>query len=165
MQHIDAASYKESMKFLTGAVTLVTTSGLAGKGGFTATAVCSVSDAPPTLLVCMNKSNELASIIPENGFFGINIMPKGSEELANIFAGMTQLPTRERLQHGDWVAETVTGVPLLANSLSSFECRVAGVTTQATHLIVFGEVVATSIAKESLQPLVYFNRGYYTTGQ
>ena len=43
------------MSRLGAAVHVVTTAGLAGKTGFTATAVCSVSDQPAMLLVCLNR--------------------------------------------------------------------------------------------------------------
>ncbi|MDG9697424.1 flavin reductase, partial [Streptomyces sp. DH17] len=40
------------MANLGAAVNVVTSAGDAGRVGFTATAVCSVSDTPPMLLVC-----------------------------------------------------------------------------------------------------------------
>ena len=59
------------MRFLTGAVTIVTTDGEKGRGGFTATAVASVTDDPPTVLVCINKQNQINEIIKDNGVFAI----------------------------------------------------------------------------------------------
>jgi flavin reductase len=53
---IAATDFKNAMSLLTGAVNVVTTTGVSGRHGFTASAVCSVTDAPPTLLVCINNS-------------------------------------------------------------------------------------------------------------
>ena len=54
---IQATDFKNAMSLLTSAVNVVTTAGMSGRYGFTASAVCSVNDTPPTLLVCMNKSS------------------------------------------------------------------------------------------------------------
>lgn len=48
--------YRNAMARLGAAVNIVTTDGVAGRAGFAATAVCSVSDNPPTLLVCLNRN-------------------------------------------------------------------------------------------------------------
>jgi hypothetical protein len=45
------------MARLGAAVNVVTTDGSAGRCGFTASAVCAITDEPPTLLVCMNRSS------------------------------------------------------------------------------------------------------------
>ena len=46
------------MARLGAAVNIITTDGPGGKRGFTASAVCSVTDSPPTLLVCLNRSSD-----------------------------------------------------------------------------------------------------------
>ena len=54
---IDTHEFRNGMAMLTGAVNVITTAGADGLAGFTATAVCSVTDQPPMLLVCMNRSS------------------------------------------------------------------------------------------------------------
>jgi flavin reductase len=51
---VEQKVFREAMSRLGAAVHVITTDGHAGKTGFTATAVVLVSDAPPTLLVCLN---------------------------------------------------------------------------------------------------------------
>ena len=46
---VKATDFKNAMSFLSSAVNVVTTMGDAGRHGFTASAVCSVTDTPPTL--------------------------------------------------------------------------------------------------------------------
>ena len=53
-------AYREAMARFGAAVSVVTTDGPAGRYGFTASAVCSVTDDPPTLLVCMNRGSKSA---------------------------------------------------------------------------------------------------------
>jgi flavin reductase len=56
------------MAALGGTVTIITTDGPAGRHGMTATAVCSLSDAPPSLLVCLNRSARMHDVLAANGF-------------------------------------------------------------------------------------------------
>ncbi len=75
------------MSRLGAAVHVVTTAGPAGKSGFTATAVCSVSDQPATLLVCLNRGSSSAPILAQNGVFCVNTLGASEEKLADMFAG------------------------------------------------------------------------------
>ena len=53
---LDQHTFRQGMANLGAAVNVITTDGGAGQAGFTASAVCSVTDTPPTLLVCLNRS-------------------------------------------------------------------------------------------------------------
>ncbi|TGR60514.1 flavin reductase, partial [bacterium M00.F.Ca.ET.194.01.1.1] len=64
--------FREAMARVCAPVNIVTTDGPAGRGGFTATAMCSVSDDPPTLLVCMNERSAQTSMFLANQRFCVN---------------------------------------------------------------------------------------------
>ncbi len=66
---VEQKLFREAMSRLGAAVHVITTDGHAGKTGFTATAVCSVSDAPPMLLVCLNRGATSMPILRGNGVF------------------------------------------------------------------------------------------------
>ena len=55
---------------------MIATDGPAGRTGFTATAVTSVSDAPPTLLVCLNRASTSAPRFVANGVFCVNALAR-----------------------------------------------------------------------------------------
>ena len=57
----DKQTFRDAMACVGAAVNIITTDGPAGRAGFTASAVCSVTDSPPTLLVCLNRG---ASVWP-----------------------------------------------------------------------------------------------------
>ena len=57
----DKQTFRDAMACVGAAVNIITTDGPAGLAGFTASAVCSVTDSPPTLLVCLNRG---ASVWP-----------------------------------------------------------------------------------------------------
>ena len=73
-----------------------------GKAGATATAVCSVSDAPPTLLVCLNRRSQTNPAVVENGVFCVNTLGDGGAEIADMFAGRTGVTGSDRFTSGEW---------------------------------------------------------------
>ncbi len=162
MNTISATRFKEGMRLLTGSVTIVTTNGSAGKGGLTATAVCSVSDAPPTLLVCVNLDNALHQTMETNGAFTVNILHTQHEALANRFAGFIEgVSMEDRLLEGTW-HYGATHTPILADSLASFECRWKHALSEGSHRVIFGEIVEVHTpANASADPLLYFDRAYH----
>ena len=66
---VDPLVFREAMSRLGAAVHVVTTAGIAGKTGFTATAVSPVSDQPAMLLVCLNRRSASAPLLAQNGVF------------------------------------------------------------------------------------------------
>src|SRR5438270_3584260 len=86
---VEAPVFREAMSRLGAAVHVVTTAGPGGRAGFTATAVCSVSDAPPTLLVCLNRKSQGGPTLRENMVFCVNTLGADCEALADVFAGRT----------------------------------------------------------------------------
>lgn len=158
---IDKESFKDGMRYLAGAVNIVTTKGKAGAGGFTATAVCSVTDSPPTLLVCINKNNELLNTLLENKTLALSILPNDSETLANRFAGFDGVSMQERLNEGNWTFME-TGCPILENALAAFDCEISETVEQGTHTIIFAKIIAVKVSQEPKPPLLYYNRSYKT---
>ena len=49
MNIVDQQTFRDAMSCMGAAVNIITTDGPAGRAGFTASAVCSVTDTPPTL--------------------------------------------------------------------------------------------------------------------
>lgn len=158
---INAKLYRDGMSKLAGAVTIVATDGELGKGGITATAICSVSDSPPTLLVCINNGNQLNPFIKANQHFSVNILNENQKALANRFAGLEEVSMPNRFLKGSWT-KLATGSPILDESLVSFDCRLRGFQEIGTHTVMFGEVLDVKIDFQ-LKPLLYFQRQYTTT--
>lgn len=59
---VDKQDFRDAMARLGSAVNIITTDGPAGRAGFTASAVCSVTDTPPTLLVPQSLSISLFGV-------------------------------------------------------------------------------------------------------
>ena len=83
---IEATDFRNAMSLLTSAVNVVTTSGASGRHGFTASAVCSVTDTPPTLLVCMNKTSRSHAHFIENEILTVNVLGAHHQHISNVFS-------------------------------------------------------------------------------
>ena len=81
--------FRDAMASLSAAVNVVTTAGEAGRCGITATAVCSVTDTPPSGMVCINANSAMNPVFQGNGKLCINVLNHEQEIMARHFAGMT----------------------------------------------------------------------------
>lgn len=157
---VDQKSYREAMARLGAAVNVITTIGPGGKRGFTASAVCSVTDSPPTLLVCLNRTSDSNLALKENRVLCVNTLAADQQDLSPVFAGMTPGDYETRFGTASWTT-LATGVPVLRGALVSFDCRVTEWTEVGTHSVFFCEVEAVCTA-EGGAGLIYFGRDYHT---
>jgi flavin reductase len=155
---IEPAAFREAMSRLGAAVHVITTAGPAGKTGATATAVCSVSDAPPTLLMCLNRRSQTNPIVLENGVFCVNTLGDGGAEIADVFAGRTGLQGSDRFTMGEWTVLS-TSSPVLTSAVIAFDCRIIEVRSVASHNVFFGAVEALRLGPGG-PALVYHERAY-----
>jgi len=155
---VDPGPFREAMSRLGAAVHLVTTAGLAGKTGFTATAVSSVTDQPAMLLVCVNRRSASAPVLMQNGVFCVNTLGAAEERLADIFAGRVKVPREERFAVGEWMT-LKTGSPVLTSAVVAFDCRTLETKAMASHNVIFGVVEAVRLGPSG-SALVYHDRAY-----
>lgn len=155
---IHPQDYRDAMAKFAGAVHVVTTDGPAGRRGVTVIAACSVSDEPPTILVCLNRIKTENDVFAENGVFALNTLAEGHVELGNAFSGLTGLSQNDRFGVANW--DTIaSGAPTLTNALSVLDCRIVETKDMATHRIHFGRVVGVRLG-ERRPALMYHERGY-----
>ena len=155
--NLDKQDFRDAMACLGAAVNIITTDGPAGEAGFTASAVCSVTDSPPTLLVCLNRGASVWPVFNDNRTLCVNTLSAGQESLSNLFGGKT--PMADRFAAAEWQTGA-TGCPRLADALASFDCRISQVVSVGTHDILLCEIVA--ITRHPVpQGLVWFDRGYH----
>lgn len=114
MNIVDQQTFRDAMSCMGAAVNIITTDGPAGRAGFTASAVCSVTDTPPTLLVCLNRGASVWPVFNENRTLCVNTLSAGQEPLSNLFGGKT--PMEHRFAAARWQTG-VTGCPQLEEAL------------------------------------------------
>ena len=156
---VDKQIFREAMARLGAAVNIITTDGPGGRRGFTASAVCSVTDDPPTLLVCLNRNSDSNQALKDNLVICVNTLTSGQQHLSPIFAGMTEHDYDARFASADWTT-LATGAPVLAEAGVSFDCRIAQITEVGTHSVFFCEVEAIRQGPRH-EGLIYYGRGYH----
>ncbi|AXS41145.1 flavin reductase family protein [Breoghania sp. L-A4] len=156
----DAEAFRNAMSRIAAAVHVVTTDGPAGRAGVTVTAMTPVSDAPATILFCLNRASTFTPKLKQNGVFCINTLAAGapSVALAEAFAGRTGLDQDDRFAQASWM-DLATGSPVLHSAHGALDCRVTEIRTVATHSVVFGEVLAIH-SGATPEALVYLERTF-----
>lgn len=148
--------FRQGMSNLGAAVNVITTDGAAGQAGFTASAVCSVTDSPPTLLVCLNRSASVFETFKYNQVLCVNTLAAHHTELSNVFGGKT--PMSERFLRGKW-STLITQAPVLEDALVSFDCEIVQSMSVGSHDVLICQVKAMK-QNEGKNALMYFNRAY-----
>lgn len=156
----DGKLYRDAMARYAGHVQLVTTAHEGVRRGVAVTAACSVSDNPPTVLVCLNHNNEKNNIFFESGVFALNSLASHHQALSHAFSGLEKLPMDERFGHGNWDT-LVTGAPALVDAIATYDCRIVKLVPHASHTIIIGEVAALRLGSHN-PALVYMDRSYRT---
>lgn len=155
---VAAELFRDAMARVGAAVHVVTTGGAAGRGGATMTAVTSVSDRPPTVLICLNRGGRLNALIRANGVFAINTLVDGDEVLAGVFAGIDGRDHEARFDVGSW-GRAATGAPTLEGARAVIDCRISEVSDVGSHAVIFGVVEAVRVGPPH-PPLFYVDRAY-----
>lgn len=156
---VESQAFREGMALVAAAVNIITTVGADGPCGFTASAVSSVTDAPPTLLVCVNRSAQSHPAIVQSGVLCVNTVGPQDEALAMRFAGGVK-DMAARFAGAAW-STAVTGSPVLDTAHVAFDCRLAGFHSIGTHDVLFGEVVAVRV-RDNEAGLVYWRRSFHS---
>lgn len=122
----------------------------------TVTSVTSVSDNPPSLLVCINRQIQRhEELLPSGSRFAINLLNVDQSEISNLCAGRYQ--DRDRLSLGKWDEDNWL---FLADSQASFCCMTDKVVSYGTHEILLGRIEQVKIHSDQVDPLVYSNGQY-----
>jgi flavin reductase (DIM6/NTAB) family NADH-FMN oxidoreductase RutF len=145
--------FRNAMRLFVGGVTLLTTADGGARRGMTATAVCSLSAAPPRLLACVNMSGATYRLMASSRVLTVNLLGAAHEALAARFGGAA--PDSDPFDGADWLAGS-NGAPRLADAPAAFECAIGELIDAGTHAIVIADVhnvVVAGIAR----PLIHVN--------
>jgi flavin reductase (DIM6/NTAB) family NADH-FMN oxidoreductase RutF len=153
-------TFRRALSQLAAGVSIVSTAKDGDRRGVTATAVCSVSAAPPTILTCVNTATGTCKMIEETGCFAINLLSEHHRSVADAFAGRNGLQGNERFLVGDWVEGRRRAVPILGTALAALECRVERVVRSGTHAVFFGIVEEAYFGEKP--PLIYHDGNFHS---
>jgi flavin reductase (DIM6/NTAB) family NADH-FMN oxidoreductase RutF len=155
--------FREAMSRVVSSVSIVSTDGPHGIAGFTCSAVCSVTDEPPTIMVCVNRKSAANAVIKANAVLCVSSLCADQIELSRMFAGVGRVPMQERFAGADW-GVLATGSPYCKTSRVALDCRVADSREIGTHSVLFAEVLSALHTNDG-DPLIYYSRNYATIRQ
>lgn len=158
----DQLEFRQAMAHLAAAVNIVTTEGPHGKLGITVTAVCSVTDSPPTVLVCVNQRSAAHDIFQKNGVVAVNVLSSEQSELAQHFAGATKVPMAERFNWDIW--DEQADAPTLRDARVALVGRIRDTYSRGTHTVMFVEIDSIR-TRDSVGGLVYDSRDFHRVGE
>lgn len=149
--------FRSAVSRLSAAINVVTTDGEGGLAGFTASAVCSLTDTPAMLLVCLQKKSSAYAAVKANGVVCINTLGSTNLELCKTFSG--KIPMMNRFENVGWNTSS-TGAPILNDAIVSFDCSVVEFKSVETHDILLCKVQEVLYGNISQPALVYYNREF-----
>lgn len=163
---IAADSFRAIMQHQAGAVSIVATGAEPDRAGLTATAIASLSDEPPSILVCVNRKTDAHDAIPAGGSFAVNLLAADQQNISDRFAGRDDQHGEDRFKNlaGMSWGTLKTGAPVLHGALAVLDCTLTDQHAFTTHTIYIGQVVA-GVFREDARPLLYFRGDYWDLGQ
>ncbi len=151
--------FRQAMRSVASPVFLVTTRGPDGKAGMTATAVCSLSFDPVSVLICVNRSNTFIKALEASGKFALNVLSRDDEAVAKAFGSPGG--HQQRFAFGDWY--DLDGMPALRSSLSTIVCDVANQMDYGSHRVFVGQVA--QVDNREAKPELLYCQGAFRTVQ
>lgn len=140
-------------------VTVVTSISGGQPVGMTAQSFTSVSLNPPLVLFCPAKTSQAWPAMQRAGFFCVNLLAQGQDEMSNRFARRGE----DKFADVGW-SPASTGAPLLDGVLGWVDCTVYAVHEAGDHYVVIGQVEDMGIS-EAPHPLLFYRGAYHRTDQ
>lgn len=142
-------------EFMTG-VTVVTTRDADGEPtGLTANSFTSLSIDPPLVLFSIGKSSNTFEAFAAGNGFAIHVLAADQLELSARFAAKGL----DRMEGVDW-SPGVDDIPVIAGTLTCFECRPEHVYEGGDHLILVGRIERFTVGDRARPALGYFRSEY-----
>ncbi|EER60301.1 flavin reductase domain protein FMN-binding [Acidovorax delafieldii 2AN] len=152
-----AREFRDALGMFATGVTIVTARNAAGEPiGLTANSFNSVSLEPPLVLWSLSRAAASMPAFANGSHYAINVLAAGQKALAERFAarGIDRFAGVDH-QPG------ISGAPLLAGALATFECFNRSRYEEGDHVIFVGEVERCR-HHAGLPPLLYHGGRFYT---
>ena len=151
----DARTLRDAMGCFASGITVLTTRGDDDFPiGLTVNSFSSVSLDPPLVLVCLAKTANSLPAFQTHPAFAINVLHIGQQPVSNLFA----MKGEDRFAQTEWEVWD-QDVPIISDSLASFECQRVNEIEQGDHVILIGQVTRARFESRK-DPLLYFSGQY-----
>lgn len=155
---VESAAFKNAMRHLAGAVSVITVGRGRDLTGFTATSVASLSADQPSVIVSLNRASSSWPVLQRYKSFCVNILADDQQPVADNFAGRGGIKGADRYEGASW-QKLVTGSLGLVGAMTVLDCELEEAIERHSHAILIGAVRAVATRPET-QPLLYWHGGY-----
>lgn len=159
LQKTFQTSFRDAMASCAAGVHVITTDGAAGRYGITMTAVAPVTDEPPTVMLCINRKARIIPILSENGSLCINTLADEHQDVAEHFAGLTNLSPEERFAYHIW-HRGKTGQLEIEGALVHLHGHIVGKHEIGTHFVFYVRLDEIKNCGCKRPALLYFRRQF-----
>jgi flavin reductase (DIM6/NTAB) family NADH-FMN oxidoreductase RutF len=150
------ADAKRALRRLASSVSVVTCRHNARDYAMTATSVSALSMAPPSMLVCVNRSATFHAALSQASEFGINVLSRAHVVISKLCSG--EASAEDRFNVGDW--DTRAAAPVLIDAQAAIICRRDEQLEYGTHTVFMGRIISITTTGD-VDPLIYVD-GQYT---
>lgn len=151
---MDSGTFRHLLSRFASGITIITARDGDRDVGMTVSAFCSVSLAPPLVLVCVDQGASMHRVLLNHPKMGISIVASGSEEHSRRFADKNE----NRRFEGVACSRGECRVLLLDDAIAHLECQVVDHFETGDHTIFVSQVERG--AMRDAAPLLYY-RGQY----
>jgi len=150
----NAKAFRQCLgKFATGVTVVTCTDDGGNPCGTTANSFSSVSLDPQLVLWNIAKASNSLDAYLNTEHFAINVLAASQQDLSSHFA-----KSDHTLFKSIEYTISTTGVPLLANTLATLECRTHQTHDCGDHFVIIGEV--TAFRSREAEPLLFYRGDY-----
>ncbi len=110
------------------------------------------------MLVSIDAKTSALSAIRDSEHFAINYLPRGTEDVVDLFSGKSEKKGRDRFEADRW-GYLATGAPTFKGAVGVMDCKLEETIERHGTILALGRVVAIAGDAEA-DPLVYFRGGY-----
>ena len=157
-----AEAFRAAMRAWASSVAVVAVECDGQTHGATATAVVSLSAAPPTVLVSLRTEGRTRALVACARALSVSVLGEDDAALADRFAGRPLADGAPAADRFEGVAHHLgaTGAPVLDAAAASVEGTIREVWTHADHTVFVVGVAAARALRPGAEPLVYHDRRY-----
>jgi len=147
-------AFRDAMANVAAPVSVVTTHSRGRPYGTTVSAFASLSMSPPMLLISLQESSHLLSLLAVGARVGVNVLGAAQANLATRFASRRD----DKFAGVEWRLED--GAPSLSDTHAWVALEVARLVPAGDHVLVLGDVLR-AVSRDD-RPLTYHRRSFGT---
>jgi len=154
----DARAFRQCLAHYATGVTVITTAVDGERAGIAANSFSSLSLDPPLVLWSLGRASRSASAFRRSTHFAVNVLSHAQLPVAEAFSSRST----DKFAGFQWLPGE-GGLPLLAGSVATLECKVERMLEAGDHVLFIGEVLRFR-REDDASPLI-FVQGRYTIAE